>query len=77
LTFFLRVSFSTISETSQVKPSLIDVLDVEVLQEEFVEATTIGSKKDLLIKSHVEPLSHVTIASFLVSSTLTCSRREE
>jgi hypothetical protein len=68
----LRVSFSTFSEASQVKPSLLDEVDVKVLQEELVEATTIGSKKDSLIKSHVDPLSHVTIASFF-----TCSKREE
>jgi hypothetical protein len=55
-----------------VKPSLLDEVDVKVLQEELVEATTIGSKKDSLIKSHVDPLSHVTIASFF-----TCSKREE
>jgi hypothetical protein len=40
-TSFLSVSFSTISEASQVKPSLLDEVEVEVLQEELVEATMI------------------------------------
>jgi hypothetical protein len=41
-TSFLKVSFSTISEASQVKPSLLDELKVEVLQEGLVGATMMG-----------------------------------
>jgi hypothetical protein len=33
----LSVSFSTISEASQVKPSLLDEVEAEVLQEGLVE----------------------------------------
>jgi hypothetical protein len=42
LTSFLSVSFSTISEASQVKISLLDELEVEVIQEGLVEPTMIG-----------------------------------
>ena len=41
-TSFLRVSFSTISEASQLKPSLLDELEVGVLQEGLAGATMIG-----------------------------------
>jgi hypothetical protein len=38
----LRFSFSTISEKSQVKPSLLDEDNVDALHEGLVGATTIG-----------------------------------
>jgi hypothetical protein len=38
----LRVLFFTISEVSQVKPSLKGEVEVEVLEEGLVGATTIG-----------------------------------
>ena len=41
-----------------MKPSLKGEAEVEVLQEGLVGATTIGSKKDSLIRSHVEPSHH-------------------
>jgi hypothetical protein len=56
-----------------VKPSLVDEVEVEVLQEGLVGVTIIGSKKDSLIRSHVEPLSQVIMSSFF----LACSRIEK
>ena len=48
-----------------MKPSLKGEVEVKVLQEGLVGATTIGSKKDSLIRSHVEPMLQVTMTSFL------------
>jgi hypothetical protein len=78
----LEVSFSSISEASQVK--LLLVVEVELvvvvdeeLQEGLVGATTIGLQKDSSIISHVSPTSQVTITySILSFFFLTCSRRE-
>jgi hypothetical protein len=75
--FLLRVSFSTISEVSQVKPSLIVEIEMvaivdDELHEGLVEAIIIGSKKDSSIKSHVMPTSHDTI-----TLSLSCSRSKE
>ena len=42
MTSFLRFSFLTISEASQVRPSLLDEVEVEVLQKGLAGATMIG-----------------------------------
>ena len=47
----LKFSFSTISEASQMRPSLLDEVEVEVLQEGLVGATMIGIDDDLSIIS--------------------------
>ena len=43
-----------------MKPSLLDEVEMDVLQEGLVGATMIGSKKDSLSRSQVEPMSYVT-----------------
>ena len=64
LTSFLRVSFSTISEASQVKPSLLDKVEVEILQEGLAGATMVGIDNDSLIISQVKPILQFQHASF-------------
>ena len=41
-----------------MRPSFKGKVEVVVLQEVLVGATTIGSKKDSFIRSHVEPSRH-------------------